>query len=137
MKKNRFALTCIVLLAITVVSACGVEKISKKKTNDLDYTVVAEIEMPNEVKQIVDERKENPFKVTYSDKEYTYIIVGYGKQKYEGYSIKVKEMYETKNAVCVKTEFSGPEEYTNTQVESYPYIVMKVEYTDKNVVFSE
>lgn len=137
MKGNRFILMLIVLLSVAVVSACGIDKVSHKKTNDVDYTVVAEIEMPDEVKQIVEERKEMPFKVTYSDNQYTYIIVGYGKQKYEGYSIKVKEMYETKNAVCVKTEFSGPEEYTNTQVESYPYIVMKIEYTDKNVVFSE
>lgn len=137
MKGNRFILMLIVLLSVAVVSACGIDKVSHKKTNDVDYTVVAEIEMQDEVKQIVEERKEMPFKVTYSDNQYTYIIVGYGKQKYEGYSIKVKEMYETKNAVCVKTEFSGPEEYTNTQVESYPYIVMKIEYTDKNVVFSE
>lgn len=137
MRKNRFALMFIVLLSVAVVSACGIEKVSHKKTNDVDFTVVAEIEMPNEVKQVIEERKETPFKVTYSDNQYTYIIVGYGKQKYEGYSIKVKELYETKNAICVKTEFSGPEEYTNTQVESYPYIVIKIEYTDKNVVFSE
>lgn len=137
MRRNRFVLTFIVLLSVAVVSACGIEKVSHKKTNDVDFTVVAEIEMPNEVKQIVEERKDMPFKVTYSDNKYTYIIVGYGKQKYEGYSIKVKELYETKNAICVKTEFSGPDEYTNTQVESYPYIVIKIEYTDKNVVFSE
>ena len=137
MRRNRFVLTFIVLLSVAVVSACGIEKVSHKKTNDVDFTVVAEIEMPNEVKQIVEERKDMPFKVTYSDNKYTYIIVGYGKQKYEGYSIKVKELYETKNAICVKTEFIGPDEYTNTQVESYPYIVIKIEYTDKNVVFSE
>ena len=137
MRRNRFVLTFIVLLSVAVVSACGIEKVSHKKTNDVDFTVVAEIEMPNEVKQIVEERKDMPFKVTYSDNKYTYIIVGYGKQKYEGYSIKVKELYETKNAICVKTEFSGPDEYTNTQVESYPYIVIKIEYTDKNVVFSK
>lgn len=137
MRKNRFLLMFIVVLAVVAVSACGIEKVSHKKTNDIDFTVVAEIEMPQEVKQIVEERKEAPFKVTYSDNQYTYIIVGYGRQKYEGYSIRVKELYETKNAICVKTEFLGPEEYTNTQVESYPYIVMKIEYTDKNVVFSE
>lgn len=137
MRRNRFILMLVVLLSVIVVSACGIEKVSKKKTNDVDFTVVAEIEMPTEVKQIVEERKEMPFKVTYSDNQYTYIIVGYGKQKYDGYSIKVKEMYETKNAICVKTEFSGPQEYTNTEIESYPYIVMKIEYTNKNVVFSE
>lgn len=137
MRKNRFMLTLIVVLSVVVVSACGLEKVSYKKVSDVDFTVVAEIEMPTEVKQIVEERKEMPFKVTYSDNQYTYIIVGYGKQKYKGYNIKVKEMYETKNAICVKTEFSGPQEYTNAQVASYPYIVIKIEYTDKNVVFSE
>jgi hypothetical protein len=137
MQKNRITLIAIVLVAIVTVTACGIEKISKKKTNDVDFTVVAENEIPEEVNRIVEERKEEPFKVTYSDNEYTYIIVGYGKQNYDGYSISVKEMYETKNAVCVKTEFQGPVEYTNTQVETFPYIVIKIEYTDKNVVFCE
>ncbi len=137
MRKNRFVLMMIVVAAVIAVSACGIEKISNRKTNDVDFTVVAEIEMPTEIKQIVEERKENPFKVTYSDNQYTYIIVGYGKQKYDGYSIQVKELYETKNAICVKTEFRGPEEYTSTETETYPYIVIKIEYTDKNVVFSE
>lgn len=137
MQKNKMAVTMIVIAVVTAVSACGIEKVSRKKTNDTDFTVVAENEMPNEVKQIVEEKKEVPFKVAYSDHEYTYIIVGYGKQKYDGYSIKVKNIYETKNAIYVKTEFSGPKEYTNNEVESYPYIVIKIEYTDKNVVFGE
>lgn len=124
-------------MAVLAVTACGIEKVSKKKTNDIDFTVVAESEIPAEVNQIVEERKETPFKVTYSDNEYTYIIIGYGKQNYDGYSIRVKSVYETKNAICVTTEFSGPEEYTNTQMESYPYIVIKIEYTNKNVVFGE
>ena len=137
MRKNRVSLMVVVLAAVAVVTACGIEKVSEKKTNDVDFTVVAENEIPKEVSQIVEERKENTFKVTYSDNQYTYIIVGYGKQKYDGYSIKVKEVYETKNAICVNTEFRGPEEYSSTEVDSYPYIVIKIKYTDKNVVFSE
>ncbi|MFQ9514565.1 MAG: protease complex subunit PrcB family protein [Eubacterium sp.] len=137
MEKNKIVLMTIVIAALLAVTACGIEKVSKKKTNDVDFTVVAESEIPSEVSQIVEERKETPFKVTYSDNEYTYIIVGYGKQKYEGYSIRVKSLYETKNSICVKTEFKGPEEYSNTEIDSYPYIVIKIEYTNKNVVFSE
>lgn len=137
MKKNKVVLACVIAVSMLVTAACNFEKISKEKTNDIDFTVVAEIEMPKEVKQIVEERKEKPFKVTYTDNQYTYIIVGYGKQNYAGYSIKVKEMYETKNAICVKTLFEGPKEYSNKEEETYPFIVIKIEYTDKNVVFSE
>lgn len=137
MQKNRIGLMAVVLIAVIAVTACGIEKVSKKKTNDVDFTVVAESEIPAEVNQIIEERKETPFRVTYSDNEYTYIIVGYGKQKYAGYSIRVKELYGTKNAIYVSTEFKGPEEYTNTEVDTYPYIVIKIEYTDKNVIFSE
>lgn len=137
MHKNKVIFTITVMLTAIVLASCGIEKISSQKTKDMDFTVVSEIEMPDEVKQIVEERKEIPFKVAYSDHEYTYLIVGYGKQKYDGYSIQVKNVYETKNAIFVKTEFSGPKEYTNKEVDSYPYIVIKIEYTDKNVIFSE
>lgn len=135
MRKNKVWLAILLVLLVVTVSACSYEKVSKRKIKDLDYTVVSEIEMPKEVKDIINNRKQAPFKVTYSDKEYTYIIIGYGKQKYSGYSIRVKEMYETKNAICVKTEFKGPTKYTNIETETYPCIVIKIEYNDKTVVF--
>lgn len=136
MRKNKKIILAIVV-AIVTLTACSMEKISTKKTKDIDFTVVSENEIPTEVSQIIEERKEIPFKVTYSNNEYTYIIVGYGKQKHDGYSITVNNIYETKNAICVYTEFKGPEKYSNTETLTYPYIVIKIEYTDKNVVFSE
>lgn len=137
MEKNKLKLFLVLVVCIVVTSACGLEKIKTKKTKDIDFTVVAESEMPTEVAQIVEQRKEKEFRVTYSDHQYTYIIIGYGKQKYEGYSIKIKEMYETENAIYVKTEFEGPKEYSSNETNTYPYIVIKIEYSDKNVIFSE
>lgn len=137
MQKNRTKLIITLMVCIAITSACGIEKINNKKTNDIDFTVVAENEIPQEIQQIIEERKEGEFKVTYSDEQYTYIIIGYGKQKHEGYSITVKNLYETKNAIFVKTEFQGPKEYTNTEVQTYPVIVIKMEYNDKNVIFGE
>lgn len=135
MRKNKIMLAVLLIFLIVAVTACSYEKVSKRKIKDIDYTVVSEIEMPKEVKDIINNRKQAPFKVTYSDKEYTYIIIGYGKQKYSGYSITVKDMYETKNAICVETEFKGPTKYTNIETETYPCIVIKIEYNDKTVVF--
>ncbi len=137
MRKNKLKLFLLMAVCIAVTTACGLEKIKTKKTKDMDFTVVAENEMPTEIQQIVEERKEKEFKVAYSDAQYTYIIIGYGKQKFEGYSIKVKEMYETENAIYVKTEFEGPKEYSANETDTYPYIVIKIEYSDKNVIFSE
>lgn len=131
---------CLIILCITVIlllGGCGIEKISEKKTKDIDFTVVSEAELTEPVRQIVNEKKSAPFKVAYSDNEYTYIIIGYGRQNYPGYSITVKELYETSNAVCVKTEFEGPKEYSDFTKQTYPYIVIKIEYTDKNIIFSE
>ena len=73
MQKNRLLTGALILFLMIIVSSCGIEKISRKKIKDIDFTVVAEIEMPLEVKQIVEKRKEQPFKVTYSDNQYTYI----------------------------------------------------------------
>lgn len=137
MQKNKLKLFLVTVVCIVITTACGLEKIKTTKTKDMDFTVVAESEMPVEVHQIVEERKEKEFKVAYSDARYTYIIIGYGKQKFEGYSIKVKEMYETQNAIYVKTEFEGPKEYSANEINTYPYIVIKIEYSDKNVIFSE
>lgn len=116
---------------------CKDEKISSRKTGDVDFTVVSEAELTKDVKRIVDEKKTAPFKVTYSDNKYTYIIIGYGRQNYSGYRITVRELYETKNAVFVYTEFEGPKEYSDITEKTYPYIVIKIEYTDKNIVFGE
>lgn len=137
MRKNKFQLFITLLVCIVITTACGLEKIKTKKTKDVNFTVVAESEVPTEIQQMIEERKEKEFKVTYSDNQYTYIIIGYGRQKYDGYSIKVREMYETENAIYVKTEFEGPKEYTNNETNTYPCIVIKIEYSDKNVIFGE
>ncbi len=137
MKKNVMILLLVIVLVSAAVMGCKIQKISENKTRDIDFTVVAENEIPQEVNQIVEERKEKEFKVTYSDQQYTYIIVGYGKQKYNGYSIQVKSIYETENAIFVKTEFRGPKEPNSQEIASFPYIVIKIEYSDKNVIFDE
>ena len=47
--------------------------------------------------------------MTYSDEEKLYIVTGYGPQETGGYSIQVKELYLTENAIVFDTELSGPE----------------------------
>ena len=77
-----------------------------------------------------------PFKVTYEDDGYLYICVGYGEHDTSGYSIAVEDLYLTDNAICVDTELLGPGKgEATTAAVTCPYIVLKLEYLDKSVVF--
>lgn len=134
MKKILLLLVCILLN--TLLTACSVEEQSDKKVKDLEFTVVEEADQPDELKQLIEEKKKEMFKFTYSDKQYLYIVVGFGEQPTGGYSIAVEKLYETDNAIYIKTNFMGPSKSEKVaQVITYPYIVVKIENTDKNVVF--
>ena len=86
--------------------------------------------------EILDQKKESAFKLTYADEGYLYICVGYGKQESGGYSVTVNELYETDNAIYVNTNLLGPKAGSSPGTSpSYPYIVLKIEFRDKTVVF--
>ena len=77
-----------------------------------------------------------PFKLTYTDDQNLYIVVGYGEQETGGYSICIRNLYLTSNAIIFDTELIGPRKgETISKSPSYPYIVVKVELRDENVVF--
>ena len=125
-----------VILMLTIVSGCGLEKTDSKKLEDLSYTILEEKEIPQEFLAVIEEKKEQMFKLTYTDEESLYIAVGYGVQQTGGYSISVNQCYLTQNAVYFDTTLSGPSkgEQVN-EAKSYPYLVIKTKYSDKNVVF--
>jgi hypothetical protein len=130
----------ILLLMIVItgleVTGCKTEETDIKKLKDLEFTVVEDADLPGELKEIIDEKKENPFKLSYSNKDNLYIVVGYGKQNSGGYSISVEELYLTSNAIYIDTNLIGPsQDDLVTQGVTYPYIVIKLEFMDKSIVF--
>lgn len=118
------------------VSGCGLEKMDEQKVEDLSYTILEEKEIPQEFLAVIEEKKEQIFKLTYSDEENLYIAVGYGVQQTGGYSISVNQCYLTDNAIYFDTTLIGPSkgEQVN-EAKSYPYLVIKTKYLEKNVVF--
>jgi hypothetical protein len=141
---KRFILWGIVITVLAVcLTGCGAEeKKGDEKLKDIEFTVLGEENIPEELKQIIDEKKEKEFKITYQDGDFLYICVGYGKQETGGYSITINELYLTANAIYMDTNLIGPEpenrELYHTQEKdgaSYPYVVVKMEYLDKSVVF--
>ncbi len=124
------------LLLVLVLCSCAMNSSERVKLKDLDFTVLGEEMIPKELKTVIEERKEENFKLTYSDEEHMYIVIGYGKQETGGYSIAVNELYLTDSAVYVNTSLLGPEASEKSKKSpSYPYIVIKTEKLDETVIF--
>lgn len=104
------------------------------KLEDLDYTIVEAEDVPEELMKLIEEKKEAPFTLTYTDKERLYIVSGYGVQSTGGYSIEVPELYLTKENIVIDTNLIGPEEKA-VALKSYPYVVVMTEFRDLPVLF--
>ena len=134
-KKSGKVLLVAALLAwvfvVRFLTACSVEKEDLQKVRDLEFTVVGETDLPEELKNVIGEKKMAPFKLTYTDDQNLYIVVGYGEQETGGCSISVKEL-----SIVADTELLGPESAEQAGTEkSYPYIVVKTEHLEEPVIF--
>lgn len=134
---KKIACMTIVLVWLIGMTGCSLERRQDEvEQKDIDYTVVEDADVPDELMDVINGRKSEPFKISFSDKENLYIAVGYGEQPTGGYSIMVEKIYQTDETVELKTQFEGP--VKNEEISSdvtYPYIVIKVENTEKTVKF--
>lgn len=133
--RKRFFSVLIVMVMLTMMIGCAFKADHSEKIKDLEFTVLSEEVIPEELKSIIDSKCEEPFMLTYTDDDNLYICVGYGKQKSTGYSIVVEELYLTEKAVYVSTELLGPDKENDLVKNSCPYIVIKTEKTDLPVIF--
>jgi len=118
-------------------TGCKSEDTDIKKIKDLEFTVVEDADVPEPLMKIINEKKKEPFKMSYANTDNLYIVVGYGEQPTGGYSISVDDLYLTSNAVYIDTNLIGPSEKDYvTNAVTYPYVVVKTEFVDKKVVFN-
>jgi len=132
------AIILIIIAVITIILiSCKITGTSSKKVSDLDYTVVEDQDVPTELMKIIDEKKQNSLRLTYSTKDYIYIVAGYGTQSSSGYSIRLNEVYLGQNAIYIDTNLIGPSKGEEVNENAtYPYIVIKIEKRDDPVVFN-
>lgn len=132
-KRVLAAVLCIAILC--GMCGCSLMSTEEVKLRDLDFTILGEEMVPAELATMIEERKADAFKMTYSDNQNLYICVGYGQQETGGYSITVDELYLTEEAVFVQTTLLGPDvSEKGNRTPSYPYIVIKTEYLDQPVI---
>ena len=121
-------------LLLFVFGGC-VTKDDAKKLRDVEFTVVKPEDVPQELQTKIQKEK-GEFRLTYGDKGYLYAARGYGSQETSGYSVEVLECFETGAAIYVRTNLLGPaKEEEILEKTTYPYVVIKMEYTDKSVIF--
>lgn len=126
---------CIGALIAVMLTGCKKEQ-KEEKIDSIDYTICEESELPVNLVDIINDKKESAFELTYTKDDYTYLVRGYGKQSSGGYSISVEDVYYTDNTVCLVSKLEGPAENELVlNAATYPYIVVKIEYTDKEGVF--
>ena len=111
MKKNRikllFQITAALLLFACFLGGCGIGTSETTRLRDLEFTIISEERLPDELKSLIAERQ-----------------------------IAVNDLYLTDNSIYISTSLLGPspEDRVGT-APSYPFIVVKTEYLDKTVVF--
>lgn len=132
---KKYIILPIIVGCILLLTGC--ESLGRKETKirDLEFVVVSESAIPENLYELLQEMKGESFQYVYSDREYLYICVGYGAQKHSGYSIAVDALYLTDKAIHAETTLIGPKkEKLRRNVPSYPYIVLKTDYLEQTVI---
>lgn len=129
----------IIMLAVCMVvlgAGCEKEETSVERGKDWDYTVVAIRDCPEDFLKELEEKKINAFQMTYMDGECLYIAAGYGEQATGGFSIAVRGLYESGDKLCFEAELMGPgKDEIVKEKPSYPFVIIKTEKTEKEVIF--
>lgn len=136
----------LVLVALACVSS-GCRKEAARERQELDFTVCAQTELPDDLRGLIEEKKLHAFQLSYTTKEHLYIVVGYGEHDRTNLCVVVEELYKTDRAIYVKTnlktmesmEGAGdgqPDKASRIDAEPsmYPYIVIRLPRMDLPVL---
>ena len=135
MKKKR-ALFLLLAFLTALLAGCGNQVSKPEKIKDVEYTVQEEGELPEELLNKIREKQKEPFQMTYATDGYLYIARGFGTQATSGYSIRVTDLYEAAEGIVFSAELLGPAKNEPVlQVETYPYIVVKLKDIGLDVLF--
>lgn len=133
---KKFTYFLMAFFLVLSLCSCSSTTAAPQKLKDLEFTVVEISMIPEEQMKMIELKKTQPFTLTYTLDGYIYIAQGYGTKPSGGYSIVVRELYQSENCICFKSELIGPgKTETVIQSETHPYIVVKTADIGLNVVF--
>lgn len=136
----------LVLVALACVSS-GCRKEAARERQELDFTVCAQTELPDDLRGLIEEKKLHAFQLSYTTKEHLYIVVGYGEHDRTNLCVVVEELYKTDRAIYVKTDLKTMESMEgagdgqsdeasriDAEPSMYPYIVIRLPRMDLPVL---
>lgn len=100
-KGKRLLQVLIVIALACTQSGCGTQ--DSRQREDLAFTVCADTELPDDLRRVIDEKKQQAFQVSYTTQDALYIAVGYGAHDRMNLQVIVEELYRTDRAIYVKT----------------------------------
>lgn len=84
---------------------------------------------------LIDQEKEEVFHFTYSTRDFTYYVIGYGRQPGKGYKIRVREFSMDQDHIYIDTTLIGVTKEHQKRGTSFPYLVLKSQYYEKDAIF--
>ena len=123
-----FGLLCVCL------TGC-IRKEEQQKRETVVYAVCRESVIPRELKKLIQKEKGEAFHFTYTTRDYTYYVIGYGRQPGKGYKIRIKEFAMDKDHIYIDTTLIGVTKEHQNEGKSFPYIVLKSQFYEKDVSF--
>lgn len=132
--KKIISLLCLAVLFLTL-GGCRMIRIEEGDKTPLTYTVLDDSQIPEELKELIEEKKESEFQIAYQRGNELFLAKGYGRQMSGGYSIQAESLLASSNAIFFETKLIGPTEKVQGGEPSYPYIVIETEYRDCPVQF--
>ena len=133
--RNRIAGAGCLILLLTAAMGCKSSE-EDVKLQDLNGTVMTQENIPTPLKEELEVRQKEEFRITYEDGDYLYLCVGYGAQESGGYSIQVKEFALYEDYILLDTTLIGPgHDEAAKKIPSYPYLVLRTEIRTDPVVF--
>lgn len=127
--------SCIFILSVLLAVTGCAKKEPERGKKTVEYAVCRQSVIPKELKTLIYQEKKETFHFTYSTRDYTYFVVGYGEQPGKGYKIKVKEFTMDKDHIYIDTTLIGVTKEHQKEGTSYPYLVLKSQYYEKETVF--
>lgn len=124
------------VFALFSLGGCSLNTDTKEKGEPLEFTVLSQEEIPKELEEILETKKQEEMMMSYQLDGWLYFVRGYGKQESGGYSIAVNGVFLSGDQIHVDTTLIGPStESEKSKEPSYPYVVIKTEYMEKQAIF--
>lgn len=132
---NRRIWILILGIILCVIQTGCIKKDEQGQKQKVVYVVCRRSVIPVQLGKLIDEQKNEAFHFIYTTGDFTYYVIGYGKQSGRGYKIKVREFSADQTHIYIDTILTGVTKEHQTHGKSYPYIVLKSQFYEKDVIF--